>query len=217
MANIDFAALLCSRLCHDLVSPVGAINNGLEILQDEKDASMRDAVLDLIDKSTRQTSNKLLFFRLAFGAAGGFSSQLDLRECEKALRAFLEGTKVQLDWKVPQGSGSKNFIKVLLNLGLVVSETMIRGGTLKMEMTADSEKSRLLVSGEGQRIILQPVVRSAIEGKLSEAEVDPRAAPAYLAQVIARDSGGSLVLEVMEESRISIVAEIDFAAESSAE
>ena len=76
MPDLDFAALLCSRLCHDLVSPVGAINNGLEILEEEKDASMREAVVDLITKSTQQTANKLQFFRLAFGAAGGFTEMI---------------------------------------------------------------------------------------------------------------------------------------------
>lgn len=217
MANIDFAALLCSRLCHDLVSPVGAINNGLEILQEEQDAAMRDAVLDLIDKSTRQTSNKLLFFRLAFGAAGGFSAQLDVRECEKAMRAFLEGSRVTLDWNVGLSSGSKNFIKLLLNLGLVVSESMIRGGTLKVKAEQQGNKISVAISGEGDRIIVQPIVKAALEGSLAEEDLDPRAAPAFLARTVLDEAGGSLTVVEVSETAISVTATIDFAGETSAE
>lgn len=217
MANTDFAALLCSRLCHDLVSPVGAINNGLEILHEERDDAMRDAVLDLIDKSTRQTSNKLLFFRLAFGAAGGFSAQLDVRECEKAMRAFLEGSRVELDWNVEQTSGTKNFVKVLLNLGLVVSEAMIRGGTLRVQVKKGGQATEISIKGDGQRVILQPMVKAALLGELSEEELDPRAAPAFLARSVLNEVNGSLSLSSLSETAISIDAKIDFARESGAE
>ncbi len=217
MANIDFAALLCSRLCHDLVSPVGAITNGLEILQEEQEASMREAVLDLIEKSTRQTSNKLQFFRLAFGAAGGFSSTLDLRECEKATLAFLEGSRVTLEWNSDVTSGSKNFVKLLLNLALVVSETMIRGGTLHVDVTEKDGKQRVSVKGEGQRIILQESVRSALEGKSDESTLDPRAAPAFLAQTVSSASGGGIRVDIVDETTIILDAEIDFADDSSEE
>ena len=67
---MDLAALLCSRVCHDVISPVGAIVNGLEVLEDEDDPSMRDVALELIKKSARSASARLQFCRLAFGAAG---------------------------------------------------------------------------------------------------------------------------------------------------
>lgn len=217
MANIDFAALLCSRLCHDLVSPVGAINNGLEILQEEQEASMREAVLDLIEKSTKQTSNKLQFFRLAFGAAGGFSAKLDLRECEKATQAFLEGSRVTLEWDSEVTSGSKDFVKLLLNLALVASETLIRGGTLLVKVTGEDGKQRVSVKGEGQRIILQDGVRAALEGKVDEASLDPRAAPAFLAHTVSSSCGGAISVETLEETVIILNAVIDFADETSEE
>ena len=71
-SNLDLAALLCSKLCHDLLSPVGAINNGLELLEDETDPEMRDRCLDLLADSARVSADKLKYFLLAFGAAGGF-------------------------------------------------------------------------------------------------------------------------------------------------
>ena len=206
MSKLDFAALLCSRLCHDLVSPVGAINNGLEILADETDQSMRDAVMDLVEKSTRQTSNKLQFFRLAFGAAGGFSAQLDVRECEKAINGILVGSRVSLDWQVPSVSVSKNLIKVLLNLALLVSESMIRGGTMTVHLAEVDGKSVIGVRGEGERVILQAEVKAALEGKVSEDDIEPRAAPAFLAHCVATESGGDTAVTELEEKTIELTA-----------
>ncbi|WP_417464905.1 histidine phosphotransferase family protein [Kordiimonas sp.] len=208
MSKLDFAALLCSRLCHDLVSPVGAINNGLEILADETDASMRDAVLDLIEKSTRQTSHKLQFFRLAFGAAGGFSAQLDVRECEKAMRAFLDGSRVNLEWDVTPESASKAQVKILLNLGLVVSEAMIRGGTVVVQMRSEGGQSVITVRGEGARVIVQDEVKSALAGTLSDDDLEPRAAPAYLAQAVAAEIGGTLNLVEVSDTVAHIEAKL---------
>src|ERR671928_799991 len=85
MDSLDFAALLCSRLCHDLMSPVGALNNGLELLADEQDPEMREKCLELLAESAHATANKLKFFRLAFGAGGGFGDEIDTREAHASL------------------------------------------------------------------------------------------------------------------------------------
>jgi histidine phosphotransferase ChpT len=196
---------------------VGAINNGLEILQDETDAAMRESVLDLIEKSTRQTSNKLQFFRLAFGAAGGFSSRLDIRECEKATRAFLDGSRVELVWNAETTSGPKDFVKLLLNLTLVAAETMIRGGTMTITIREDSGSYSVDIRGEGQRVILQAGVKAALEGALAEKDLDPRAAPAFLANAVARDGGGSIRLVELDEGVIALKAKIDAGLEAGEE
>ncbi|WP_262690893.1 histidine phosphotransferase family protein [Kordiimonas aestuarii] len=208
MSKLDFAALLCSRLCHDLVSPVGAINNGLEILADEKDPSMRAAVVDLIEKSTRQTSNKLQFFRLAFGAAGGFSAQLDVRECEKAIGAILDGSRVSLDWRVPSISVSKNQVKVLLNLALLVAESMIRGGMITVTVADNDGMSVIRVRGEGERVIMQDEVKAALAGKLDEDDLEPRAAPAYLAHAVATEAGGNTTVAEIDDKTVELVAKL---------
>ena len=208
MSDLDFAALLCSRLCHDLVSPVGAINNGLEILEEEKDASMREAVFDLITKSTQQTANKLQFFRLAFGAAGGFSAQLDMREAEKAIQVLLDGSRVTLDWQVSVQNGSKNLVKLLLNIALVISESLIRGGTLTVKLHEVEDSLELAVKAEGQRIIVQDVVISGLLGKIAESELEPRNAPAHLAACVAREMGSEIMVEQEGESSLLVHATI---------
>ena len=88
MNAVELASLLCSRLCHDLLSPVGALNNGIELLADEQDPEMRERCLELLSESARATANKLKFFRLAFGAAGGFGDEIDTREAKAALEGL---------------------------------------------------------------------------------------------------------------------------------
>ena len=85
---VDFASLLCSRLCHDLLSPIGALNNGLELLADETDPKMRERCMELMAESARTSAAKLKFFRLAFGAAGGFGEAVDTREAQQAIEGL---------------------------------------------------------------------------------------------------------------------------------
>ena len=211
MSQLDFAALLCSRLCHDLVSPVGAISNGLEILGDTTDASLREQVVDLLNKSAKQTSNKLQFFRLAFGAAGGFSAELDYGEAKKALDAFLEGSRIELDWHVPPGSGNKSIVKLVLNMALIASETLIRGGTLSVTFGyVSTDKpgmpSSVTVMATGDRVIAQASVGQALEADLKEDDLEPRTAPVYLARQCAEELDYKLEFAVEEEGKFQLVA-----------
>src|SRR3982751_3356808 len=104
MKPVDLASLLCSRLCHDLMSPVGALNNGIELLADEQDPDMRDKCLELLAESARASANKLKFFRLAFGAAGGFGDAVDTHEAESALAGvFGPDRRIELGWVVSDG------------------------------------------------------------------------------------------------------------------
>src|SRR4051794_30380712 len=95
LESLDLAALLCSRVCHDLISPVGAIVNGLEVLEDDNDESTKTFALDLIKKSARQASARLQFCRLAFGAAGSAGAQIDLGDAESVGRGVPPGDKTK--------------------------------------------------------------------------------------------------------------------------
>lgn len=209
MSKLDFAALLCSRLCHDLVSPVGAISNGIEILQEEHDAAMREQVIDLLQKSAQQTSNKLQFFRLAFGAAGGFSSRLDMREVQKALSVFLEGTRVTLDWKASVADAPKGIVKLILNLCLVASETLIRGGVMEVRIDPVGDNAiDIVVFVSGERFIMQEAVRAALVGEVNEEEVEPRSAPAWLASTTAKELGGTISVSSEDGTRHRLAVQV---------
>ena len=117
MKAVDLASLLCSRLCHDLMSPVGALNNGIELLADEQDPEMRAQCLELLGDSARATANKLKFFRLAFGAGGGFGDLIDANEAKVALQGiFGAERRIELGWMVADDKLSKGAMKLLLNL-----------------------------------------------------------------------------------------------------
>src|SRR5438874_7063559 len=98
--SLDLAALLCSRLCHDLISPVGAVVNGLEVLEDDNDEETKTFALELIKKSARQASARLQFCRLAFGAAGSAGAVIDLGDAEQVARGLLEDEKTSLAWNL---------------------------------------------------------------------------------------------------------------------
>lgn len=146
---LDLAALMCSRVCHDLISPVGAIVNGLEVLEEEKDSESQELALTLIRKSAKTASAKLQFCRIAFGAAGSAGAQIDTGDAEAIARNFLEDDKTKLAWSVPRVLMAKNRVKLLLNMLLIANQGIPRGGELKVEQTGDAETGGLKVVAAG--------------------------------------------------------------------
>src|SRR5436309_6178707 len=146
---LDLAALLCSRVCHDVISPVGAIVNGLEVLEDESDAEMREVALDLIKRSAAGASARLQFCRLAFGAAGSAGASIDTGDAESVARGLLETEKTSLAWRLPRQFMPKNRVKLLLNLCQIAQMTIPRGGAIEVEMSGEGEAASLRVSSKG--------------------------------------------------------------------
>ena len=194
--SVDFASLLCSRLCHDLLSPVGALNNGIELLADEHDPEMRNRCLELLAESARASANKLKFFRLAFGAAGGFGDAVDTREARAAIEGMFgnEG-RIQLGWMVSEPALPKGAIKILLNLALIAGDALVRGGRLDV----GAEAGEIVVRAEGPRLVLDPELRTALLGQSGEDGLTPRAAAAWLVHVLAAEQGGSIMVSEPEE------------------
>lgn len=187
----EFASLLCSRLCHDLLSPVGALNNGLELLADETDPDMRARCLELLTDSARASANKLKFFRLAFGAAGGFGDSVDTREARAALEGlFGDNHRVKLGWLVDAPSLPKPAVKVLLNLALIAGDALVRGGQLDVGAEVTPTGLDIAVRADGPRIVLDAELRSALLG--DAAMMTPRAAAACLARELVEQGGGTL-------------------------
>jgi histidine phosphotransferase ChpT len=193
ISAVDFASLLCSRLCHDLLSPVGALNNGLELLADEHDPDMRARCLDLLNESARASANKLKFFRLAFGAAGGFGETVDAREAKLAIEGlFGPDGRVELGWMVEAPALSKTAIKVLLNLALIAGDALVRGGRLDVGAEVQGSTTEVVVRAEGPRLVLDAELRDALSGRTDEAALTPRAAAAWLVHQLASANGGNV-------------------------
>jgi histidine phosphotransferase ChpT len=196
MKAVDLASLLCSRLCHDLMSPVGAFNNGIELLADEQDPAMRAQCLELLGDSARATANKLKFFRLAFGAGGGFGELIDANEARVALQGiFGAERRIELGWMVADEKLSKGAMKLLLNLALIAGDALVRGGRLDIGTETTRLGLEIAIRGEGPRVMLDAGLREMLSNGAQEgAEIEPRVAGAWLAQALAREAGGSIQL-----------------------
>ncbi len=200
MKSHEFASLLCSRLCHDLLSPVGALNNGIELLTDEHDPEMRARCLDLLGESARASANKLKFFRLAFGAAGGFAEEVDTREARVAIEGLFGGDgRITLGWMVDMPTMGKSALKVLLNLVLIAGDSLVRGGRLDVGAERHGDGLDIVARAEGPRIVLDAELKRALAGEASEEAIAPRAAAAWLVHCLVDESGGEVQISDQEE------------------
>lgn len=209
MKSYEFASLLCSRLCHDLLSPVGALNNGIELLSDEHDPEMRTRCLDLLGESARASANKLKFFRLAFGAAGGFADEVDTREARVAIEGLFGGDgRIQLGWMVDEPTMSKSALKILLNLALLAGDALVRGGRLDVGAEKHGSGLDIVVRAEGGRIVLDPELKKVLLGQTDEDSISPRAAAAWLIHCLIREGGGEVQVADSEEGVLLFGASI---------
>jgi histidine phosphotransferase ChpT len=216
MNAVDLASLLCSRLCHDLMSPIGALNNGIELLADETDPEMRDKCLELLADSARASANKLKFFRLAFGAAGGFGEEIDTHEAEVAVEGlFGPERRIELGWMVTDEKLPKDAVKLLLNLAMLAGDALVRGGRLDLGAETQGDEIEIAVRAEGPRILLDPALRNTLANGAS-GTIEPRAAGAWLAHRMVADAGGSIQLSDTSSATLMIGARLPRQAASDA-
>jgi len=193
---MDLAALLCSRVCHDLISPVGAIMNGLEVLDDEN-SGMKDFALDLIRKSAGGAAAKLKFCRLAYGAAGSSGATIDTGDAETAARELLTNEKLSVRWKGPRLMLPKNKVKLLLNLSQIAGNAIPRGGVLEVEIVGDAETATFTVAARGANPRMQAGFAELIAGK-EHGVIDGHSIQPYYTALIARECG--LTIEIVSEA-----------------
>jgi histidine phosphotransferase ChpT len=186
---LDLAALLCSRVCHDLISPVGAIVNGLEVLEEGKDEATRTFALDLIKKSAGTASAKLQFCRIAFGAAGSAGTQIDLGDAETIARGFFEDDKTKLAWNLPRALLAKNRVKLLLNMLLIAGQTISRGGQITVDPIGSGEAMGFKVSAAGANAKVPPAVASLLAGDAGPEALDAHRIQPFYAGLLAKACG----------------------------
>jgi histidine phosphotransferase ChpT len=198
---LDLAALLCSRVCHDLISPTGAIVNGLEVLEEkESDEETRTFALDLIKKSARTASARLQFCRLAFGAAGSTGAQIDLGDAQTMGRGFIEDGKIKLAWNLPRVLLPKNRVKLLLNMLIIAGQTIPRGGTLTVDPIGEGDGMGFRIVAAGLNARIPQAVQALLEGTSESGSVDAHAIQPFYAGLLARACGLKVVLETEGET-----------------
>ena len=203
---LDLAALLCSRVCHDLISPVGAIVNGLEVLEEDKDEETKTFALELIKKSARTASAKLQFCRIAFGAAGSAGAQIDLGDAETISRGFLEDDKTKLAWNLPRVLLPKNRVKLLLNMLLIAGQTIPRGGRLTVDPIGAGESMGFKVSAAGVNAKVPPAVAALLAGEAGETALDAHRIQPFYAGLLAQAAGVKATM-AMEGEAVVVTAQ----------
>jgi histidine phosphotransferase ChpT len=197
MNDLDFASLLVSRVCHDLVSPVGAVVNGLEVLEEETDSTMRADALRLVAQSAEQAAARLQFARIAFGAAGSAGAELDLTEVARVVAGLLRGGKVELVWRAHAVNWPKDWAKLVMNAALVAADCLPRGGKVVVEASNDATAPRFQIVATGQVARLSAEAEKALMGEPGGL-VDGRSIQPYLTYRLSRTLNAALTVTAAE-------------------
>lgn len=191
---LDLAALLSSRVCHDVISSVGAIGNGLEVLEEEKDAEMRGHALALIKSSAAEASKRLQFCRLAFGAAGSKGALIDSGDAEHVARQLLADERTQLHWNAPRVLMPKNKVKLLLNLCLVADAAIPRGGAITVSSKGEDDSLAFTIEAKGAGARIAANLRALLDGEPEDGAIDARSVQPYYAGLVAQAGGLAITL-----------------------
>lgn len=190
---LELAALLCSRVCHDLISPVGAIVNGLEVLDDNPKDEDREFALDLIRKSARTASARLQFCRLAFGAAGSSGAQIDVGDAQNMARGHFEDEKTKLTWNLPRVLLPKNRVKLLLNMLVIAQQTIPRGGMLTVDQVGEGDAMSFRIRSAGLNARIPQAIADILAASTT-GHVDAHAVQPYYTRLLAQACGLNVTL-----------------------
>ncbi|MGI8569674.1 MAG: histidine phosphotransferase ChpT [Methylocella sp.] len=204
---LDLAALLCSRVCHDVIGPVGAIINGLEMLDEEQGAEMRGFTLELIKKSAGQASARLQFCRLAFGAAGSAEASIDTSDAANVARGLFGGERTELKWNVPPPRMPKNNVKLILNLCLIAAAAIPRGGVIEVTLSGAEETARITVAAKGTNAKLAGHLPLLLAGTPDHPPAGPQDIQGYYAGLVAKAANMSVTVAA-DADRVTIEAEL---------
>ena len=203
LSDLDLAALLCSRVCHDVISPVGAIANGLELMDDpEVDAEMKKTALDMVRSSARTATAKLKFCRIAFGASGSAGASIDMGEAGEVAKDFVGAEKTKLDWQAPRENRPKAEVKLILNMLLLAMAGIPRGGTVTVTVDGRSFKVR----AQGERAKLPATQVEVLDGGGSLESLDARLVQPYYARAIAKAAGLKISMTMDGEDAVLVAA-----------
>ena len=186
-----------------MLSPIGALSNGLELLADETDPEMRQRCFELLEQSARISADKLKFFRLAYGAAGGFGEDVSSEEPRELIAALVRANeRLELQWAVAEPRLPKTAVKILLNLGAIAIDALVRGGTLAVGAERRDGATEIAVRASGPRVAFDPAIGKALDGTLAETELSGRTAPAHMIRLLAEEHGGGLQYAVTADALI---------------
>jgi histidine phosphotransferase ChpT len=203
LSDLDLAALLCSRVCHDIISPVGAIANGLELMDDpEVDADMKATALNMVRSSAKTATAKLKFCRIAFGASGSAGAQIDMGEAGEIAKDFVGDEKIKLDWQAPRENRPKAEVKLVLNMLMLAMAGIPRGGLV----TVTANGRDFNVSAKGERAKVPQTMADVLTGTTPPDTLDARLVQPYYAKLLAQSAGLDLAMAMGDEDQVVVSA-----------
>ncbi len=201
------AQLMCSKLCHDLISPIGAINNGLEILGDSG-PDMQGEAIDLIGKSAQQAANRLSFYRVAFGGTGQ-NDPLEESQIRLLVENLLFGSRVSLNWTAaPAGDVSaisRPLGRLILNMASVGIEALPRGGLVNLSLDR-SGGTRIVAEAIGQKCTVAEDMLQALSEDLDLENVNVKNVGGVLIRRLAMDLNMSLNIALSPDESLILTA-----------
>ncbi len=205
----DLAAMLCSKVCHDLINPVGAINNGLETLDDPSQAAMADFAKEMIASAAQQSLAKLEYARLAYGASSTAGTEFDTRECERVANILFAIEKADIEWKIAPVFLPKNKAKLLMNMLVIVLAGVPRGGNVIVDIEGEAGQEILKLSASSnpekrQKTLVPLGVKELLAGNPVEG-VDARGIQPFYTGLLARMSNMDCEL-LLDGSELTFVA-----------
>lgn len=202
-SDLELAALISSKICHDVIGPVGAIYNGLEILNEDDDANAKNYALNVIRQVTEQASARLQFARFAFGAAGSAGAIIDLNTAEQISRGFIGQGKHKLLWKGPMGHMAKDKVKLLLNLVACATTALPRGGDIEVNVEGTMEAPTFVIRCRGTGARPPQYLTEFIVGQ-QPPQLDAMSIQAYYTLRLA--SSGAMRLEILKDGADILLA-----------
>ena len=204
LSDLDLAALLCSRVCHDIISPVGAIANGLELMDDpDVDAAMKATALDMVRNSAKTATAKLKFCRIAFGASGSAGAQIDMGEAGEMAKAFVGEEKIKLDWQAARENRPKAEVNLVLNMMMLAMAGIPRGGVVTVSVDGRS----FAVKAQGERAKVPQAMNDVLTGAAAIETLDARMVQPYYSKLLAQSAGLSLGMAMEGEDIVAVSAQ----------
>lgn len=188
----SLSALLCARICHDLISPVGALGTAIEILDDPSNTDMHEDAMALVRTSSRQAAAKLKFLRLAFGAGGSAPGVIASSEIIDLSNAMYADSKPDLVWDLQTDGVEKDRTRILLNLVMLAVQAAPRGGTVTVTRRGTAEAAEFKLVSEGPKVRLDAAIDRALAGKAPEDGFDGRSIQPFYTSMLTREANGTV-------------------------
>lgn len=204
MIDLRVLELLGSRICHDLISPVTAINNGMELLDDDPGDMLND-IRDLLMNSASEGAAKLQYFRMAYGLGGNPDGEVGIGTMADLTAHLDKHLKSAIAWPADREQMVPRLVaKSALNMVLMAVEALPRGG----EIAVDLQDGSIVVGARGQGARIEAESLTAATGDVSVDALTPRTIQSYFTREVVTAAGGTLSVEAVEPDFVSFRATI---------